>query len=59
MKKITPSQIITVLVTVVTITINILANALPLNGLNTGEISDRFDILFVKAGYVFSIWGVI
>jgi len=59
MKKVTLSQIITVLVTVVTITINILANALPLNGLNTGEISDRFDILFVPAGYVFSIWGVI
>jgi hypothetical protein len=38
---------------------NILANALPLNGLNTGEISDRFKIFFVPAGYVFSIWFVI
>ncbi len=42
-----------------TIIINILANALPLNGLNTGEISDRFAVYFVPAGYVFSIWGVI
>jgi uncharacterized membrane protein (UPF0136 family) len=42
-----------------TIVVNILANALPLNGLNTGEISDRFDIFFVPAGYVFSIWGLI
>lgn len=38
---------------------NILANALPLNGLNTGDISDRFDVFFVPAGYVFSIWGLI
>jgi len=42
-----------------TVIVNGLANALPLNGLNTGEISDRFDIFFVPAGYVFSIWGLI
>jgi hypothetical protein len=44
---------------VATIIINILANALPLNGLDTGEISDRFQVYFVPAGYVFSIWGLI
>ena len=43
----------------VVLTVNILANALPINGLSTGEISDRFPILFVPAGYVFSIWGLI
>jgi hypothetical protein len=59
MKKITISQITTLLVTILTIAVNALANALPLNGLNTGEISDRFDIYFVPAGYVFSIWGLI
>jgi hypothetical protein len=59
MKKIKLSQIITILATVITITINGLANALPLNGLETGEISDRFEIYFVPAGYVFSIWGLI
>ena len=32
---------------------------LPLNGQNTGEISDRFQIYFVPAGYVFAIWGII
>ena len=42
-----------------TLVVNGLANALPLNGLNTGEISDRFHVYFVPAGYVFSIWGVI
>ena len=59
MKKISISQIITILVTLLTITVNGLANALPLNGQNTGEISDRFDIYFVPAGYVFAIWGLI
>lgn len=44
---------------ILTVVVNILANALPLNGLNTGEISDQFPILFVPAGYVFSIWGLI
>lgn len=41
------------------ILINILANALPINGQNTGEISDRFKVFFVPSGYVFSIWGLI
>ncbi len=59
MKKITVNQIITILVTLITITVNGLANALPLNGQGTGEISDRFAIYFVPAGYVFSIWGLI
>jgi len=42
-----------------TIIVNVLANSLPINGLNTGEISDQFDIFFVPAGYVFSIWFLI
>ena len=59
MKKLTPRQIITIFITVLTIVLNILANALPFNGQGTGEISDRFSILFVPAGYVFSIWFLI
>jgi hypothetical protein len=47
--------IVTILITLV---VNGLANALPLNGLNTGQISDRFHVYFVPAGYVFSIWGL-
>lgn len=51
---------ISVMVTIVgTIVVNALANALPINGQNTGEISDRFQVYFVPAGYVFSIWGLI
>jgi len=57
--KNTLRQITVVLVTIITIVINILANALPINGLNTGQISDTFKVFFVPAGYVFSIWGII
>ena len=39
--------------------VNVLASALPLNGQNTGEISDRFQVFFVPAGYVFAIWFLI
>lgn len=59
MIKPTVRQIANAIITLAVIAINVLANALPLNGLNTGEISDRFSIYFVPAGYVFSIWGVI
>ena len=52
-------QIGVILATVLVIVVNGLANALPLNGQGTGEISDRFDVYFVPAGYVFSIWGLI
>lgn len=52
-------QVAVVLTVVATILINVLANALPINGLNTGQISDRFNVYFVPAGYVFIIWFVI
>lgn len=52
-------QISVILTILATIVVNGLANALPINGQNTGEISDRFQVYFVPAGYVFSIWGLI
>ena len=52
-------QIAVILTIIATLVVNGLANALPLNGQNTGQISDRFDVYFVPAGYVFSIWGLI
>lgn len=39
--------------------VNALANILPINGYNTGELSDMLPNLFVPAGLTFSIWGVI
>src|SRR5512143_803880 len=59
MSKDAPRQIANILSVVLALTVNVLANALPLNGQNTGEISDRFKVYFVPAGYVFAIWGVI
>jgi hypothetical protein len=39
--------------------INIAAEAIPLNGITTAQISDSLPNLFVPAGLTFSIWGVI
>jgi len=52
-------RVLMILSLVLTLVVNVLANTLPLNNLTTGEISDRFPILFVPEGYVFSIWGLI
>lgn len=41
------------------VTMNVLANALPLNDRSTGDISDAYPSLFTPAGITFSIWGVI
>jgi hypothetical protein len=38
---------------------NTLANALPIAGMSTGAISDKYDNLFTPAGFIFSIWGLI
>ncbi len=59
MNKDLTRQILIVLAVVATIAVNGLANALPINGLQTGEISDSFPVYFTPAGYVFAIWGVI
>jgi len=54
--KYTLRQIANLVSVIIALTVNILASALPLNGQNTGEISDRFQVFFVPAGYVFAIW---
>ncbi len=59
MKRDTLRQSVNLLAVIVTIAVNGLANTLPLNGQTTGEISDQFQVYFVPAGYVFSIWGLI
>ena len=59
MSKDTIRQLATLATVVLGLTVNILAVTLPLNGQDTGEISDRFQVYFVPAGYVFSIWSVI
>lgn len=44
---------------ILVLVINTLAVTLPLNGQSTGEISNRLDVFFTPAGYVFSIWSLI
>lgn len=41
------------------IAVNALANILPINGLNTGQISGFYPNYFVPAGFTFGIWGII
>ena len=54
--KDTVRQIANLVSVLIALTVNILASTLPLNGQNTGEISDRLPTYFVPAGYVFAIW---
>ena len=42
-----------------TLAMNALANILPINGLNTGQVSDLYPSLFTPAGLTFFIWTVI
>lgn len=44
---------------IVMVAVNYLAVSLPLNGRDTGAISDNYLNLFAPAGYAFSIWGLI
>jgi hypothetical protein len=39
--------------------LNLLSNALPINGQTMPEISAKYPSLFTPAGFTFSIWGVI
>jgi hypothetical protein len=49
-------QVAVVIAYAAMVIVNNQANAQPINGQNTGEISDRFAIYFVPAGWVFAIW---
>ncbi len=57
--KDTLRQVIVAVSVLATLVVNILANALPFNGLSTAQVSDQFKVYFVPAGYVFAIWGLI
>lgn len=59
MKHINTFRIFNTLAFLGMVVMNYLANALPLNGKNTGELSDAYPNLFVPVGLTFSIWGVI
>ena len=58
MKKI-GVKILTLLGFIQMVSINSLANILPINGMTTGDLSDQLKNLFTPQGATFAIWGVI
>jgi len=44
---------------VLMVAVNVLANALPIAGQTTGEVSARYESLFTPASFTFSIWSLI
>ncbi len=52
-------KILVVLTFILMVVVNVLANTLPINGVDTGVISDSYPNLFAPAGITFSIWGLI
>jgi hypothetical protein len=52
-------QILNIIGLVAVLVMNYLANALPIGGRTTGEVSANFPSLFTPAGFTFSIWGLI
>jgi len=52
-------QIINIIAVLLTISLNLLANIIPFNGVYTGEVADSFPNYFTPPGYVFAIWGII
>ena len=54
-----PIHIVSAVAFIAMIMVNVLANLLPINGLDTKEASDLYPSLFTPAGITFSIWSVI
>lgn len=52
-------KIFTAVAYIAMVTMNFLANSLPINNRSTGDISDAYPNLFAPAGLTFSIWGLI
>ena len=48
-----------ILAFILVLTVNSLANLIPIGGQTTEEISDKYPTLFTPAGFTFSIWSLI
>jgi len=57
--RLTQLKIINAIAYVVMVTVNVLANTIPINGITAGEVSALYPNLFAPASITFSIWGVI
>jgi len=58
-KKPSNLQVVNILAIIITIIVNAIAEAIPINGVSSKDVSDYFPSLFTPPGYVFSIWSVI
>lgn len=54
-----PVRILVTLTYLAMVVVNALANTLPINGRQTGAVSDAYGNLFAPAGITFAIWGLI
>ena len=59
MNKSMSNRIAVIMAFILVIAVNVMANALPIGGRTTGEISAKYPSLFTPAGYTFSIWSLI
>jgi hypothetical protein len=59
MQKVSTLKILNVLALILVVVVNYLSNALPINGITTREISDKYFNQFAPANVTFSIWAVI
>jgi TspO/MBR family len=59
MQKVATLRILNIVAFIVTLVVNYLSNALPINGINTADISNKYYNEFAPAGVTFTIWGVI
>jgi hypothetical protein len=59
MQKISTLKILNIIAFIGVLLVNYLANALPINGMKTGDISNKYFNEFAPAGVTFAIWGVI
>jgi hypothetical protein len=52
-------RLLPLLATLAVIAVNAAANLVPINGYNTGQLSDLYPTGFTPSGYVFGIWSLI
>ncbi|MEQ9403889.1 MAG: tryptophan-rich sensory protein [Cyclobacteriaceae bacterium] len=53
------NKYLNLIIFIAVVTVNALANALPINGQTTGDVSAAYDNYFTPAGFTFSIWSLI
>jgi len=53
------AKVLNLIAFIAMVVVNALASILPINGMDTGKVSDSYSNLFAPTGLTFAIWGVI